>query len=73
MAGRDACPTCNVFARRNKSWWDRPLCLSVSDQRRPLYWQAGTPALLDIRLVVDLWRAGINPAPTINLSEFRIL
>ena len=27
----------DVFARRSKSWWDRPLCLSVSGQRRPLH------------------------------------
>ena len=29
--------------------------------------------MLDIRLMVDLWRAGINPAPTINLSRLRLI
>jgi len=40
-----------------------------------ILWQAETPALwmLDILLLVNLWRAGINPAPTINLSELRLL
>jgi len=28
---------------------------------------------LDVLLLVNLWRARINPAPTINLSELRLL
>ncbi len=50
---------------RSKSWWDRPLCLSVSGQRRLPYQKilvaAGKPLPQKIS-----FSAGINPAPTLT-------